>query len=125
MDFADKPRAAGTPPAKGMLPGMAAIALFLLITAMTGAFGAARGMYGGGKYIILPVCTLIIVGVFGLLKLRKWGWALVIGGCLSLCVWNVYLSHLIHNPALLVMAGLDLCMFLYLARTEVRERLRR
>ena len=103
---------------------MAMVAIYMLIVAMVGGFGAINGRYPGGRYVILSVCSLVVLGVFGFLRLKRWGWALVTGGCLSLCLWIIYMSHTLHNPGLLVMALLNLCLFLYLSRTEVRERLR-
>ena len=109
--------------AKGMLPGMAMVSIYMLIVAMVGGFGALNGRYAGARYVVLCVCTLVVVGVFGFLRLKRWGWALLTGGCLSLCLWIMYMSHVLHNPGMLVMALLNLCLFLYLIRTEVRERL--
>lgn len=104
---------------------MAMVAIYVLMVAMVGGFGALNGRYpGGGRYVVLCVCTLLLVGVFGLLRLRRWGWALVTGGCLCLSLWAIYMSKMMHAPGILIMAGLNLCMFLYLIRTEVRERLR-
>jgi len=108
----------------GLLPGMAMVSVYMLLVAMVGGFGALNGRYAGGRYVVLCVCSLVVVGVFGFLRLKRWGWALVTGGCLSLCLWIMYMSHLLHNPGMLVMALLNLCLFLYLIRTEVRERLR-
>jgi hypothetical protein len=109
----------------GMLPGIAGIGMFMLLVSMIGAIGALRGVYAGaGRYVVLAICTMVIVGVFGLLRLRRWGWALVVGGCLMMSLGYAYVSHATHNPALLVMAGFTLVFFLYLSRTEVRERLK-
>lgn len=110
--------------AKGMLPGIAGISLFMLLISMIGAFGAVRGVYAGAsRYMVLTLATLIMIGVFGLLRLTRWGWALVTGGCLMMSVGYMWLSHAIHQPALLVMGLFTLCFFLYLSRTEVRDRL--
>ena len=100
------------------------IAIYMLVVAMFGVFGSITGHYPGGRYVILPVCSLMVLGVFGFLRMRRWGWALVIGGCLVISLAYIYLAHALHNPALWIMAGLDLCFFLYLSRTEVRNRLR-
>jgi hypothetical protein len=109
-----------------LLPGMAAICMFMLVVAIVGVVGVLNGQFPGvgARYAVLPVCTLIVIGVFGLLRLRRWGWALVTGGTLMLSLGYLYRSHAIHSPGYLVMAGLALCFFLYLVRTEVRERLR-
>ena len=65
--------------AHGMLPGVAGICLFMLMMTMFNAFAALQGKFGngGGKYGVLVLCTLLAGGVFGLLSLRRWGWALV------------------------------------------------
>ncbi len=110
---------------RGMLPGIAGIAMFMLLVSMIGAFGALRGIYpGAARYVVLGICTMVMIGVFGLLRLRRWGWALVIGGCLMMSIGYVFVSRATHNPGLLVMAAFALLFFLYLSRTEVRERLR-
>jgi hypothetical protein len=113
-----------TPQATGLLPAMAAIAIYMLFVAMIGGFGALNGRYPGGRYVVLCVCSLVVVGVFGFLKLKRWGWALITGAALSLCLWIIYMSKLMHNPGMLVMAAFNLCVFLYLVRPEVRERVR-
>jgi hypothetical protein len=109
----------------GMLPGIAGICMFMLLVSMIGAIGALRGIYpGAARTVVLAICTMIMIGVFGLLRLRRWGWALVIGGCLMMSLGYAYVSHATHNPGMLIMAGFAMCFFLYLSRTEVRERLR-
>ncbi len=103
---------------------MAAIAMYMLLIAMVGGFGAINGRFGTFRYPVLLCCTLVMVGVFGFLRLRRWGWALITGAAVSLSLYILYVSKLTHQPSLWVMAGLNLCIFLYLVRTEVRERLR-
>lgn len=112
--------------AKGMLPGVAGICLFMLVITVFNAFAALQGKFGAGsgKYGVLAICTLFAVGVFGLLRLRRWGWALVLAGCLTLSLGNFYVFARIHVFPFLVQALFALVFFLYLVRTEVRERLR-
>ena len=118
----------GTPAgeAKGILPGMAGIGMFLLLIAMLNAFAAIRGVFGNGaaRYGICAVCTLLVAGVFGFLRLRRWGWALVTAGCLVMASGDGYLFAHNHVGFFMVRGLLELCFFLYLVRTEVRERLR-
>jgi hypothetical protein len=111
---------------KGMLPGMALIGMFLLLIAMLNAFAAIRGAFGMGaaRYSILTVCTLLIVGVFGLLSLRRWGWSLTTAGCLLMAAGYFYGFHRVHSPSYIVNGLFDLVFFLYLSRPEVRDRLR-
>jgi hypothetical protein len=112
--------------AKGMLPGMALIGLYLLVLSMLNAFAAASGKYGMGasKYAILSVCTLLVIGIFGLLRLLRWGWAIVTAGCLLLAAGYFYGYHRTHITPYIVQGLFALVFFLYLSRTEVRERLR-
>lgn len=112
--------------AKGMLPGMALIGMYLLVLAMLNAFAAVRGSFGNGaaKYSILAICTLLVVGVFGLLRLLRWGWAIVSAGCVLMAAGYFYGFHRTHIAPYIIQGLFALVFFLYLSRTEVRERLR-
>ena len=111
---------------RGMLPGMALIGMYLLVLAMLNAFAAARGSFGAGgaKYSILAICTLLVVGVFGLLRLLRWGWAIVSAGCVLMAAGYFYGFHRTHVAPYIIQGLFALVFFLYLSRTEVRERLR-
>jgi hypothetical protein len=111
----------------GLLPGMAAIAMFLLLITMLNAFAAIRGAFGTGpaRYGICALCTLLLIGVFGLLRMKRWGWALCTAGCLAMAGGDTFLYTHNHVGFFAVRALLSLCFFLYLVRTEVRDRLRR
>jgi hypothetical protein len=111
---------------KGILPGMALIGMYLLLLAMLNAFAAMRGAFGqsAAKFSILGVCTLLVVGVFGMFRLLRWGWALVTSGCLLMAAGYFYGFHRTHIPPYIVNGLFALVFFLYLSRTEVRERLR-
>lgn len=117
----------GTPAGelKGMLPGMAFIGMYLLLFAMLNAFAALRGIYGAGlpRYGIFSICTLMVIGVFGFLRLRRWGWSIVAAGYLLLAAGDFYLYAQRHVGFLLIRALFSIVFFLYLSRTEVRERL--
>jgi hypothetical protein len=112
--------------AHGMLPGVAGICLFMLVLTLVNAFAALNGRFGvgGGKYGVLGLCTLLAAGVFGLLRLRRWGWALVLGGCLTLSLGNLFVFEKTHAGPFLLQGLFALVFFLYLVRTEVRDRLR-
>jgi hypothetical protein len=118
----------GTPAgeAKGMLPGMAFIGMYLLLLAMLNAFAALHGIFGNGvaRYCIFGICTLMVIGVFGFLRLRRWGWAIVAAGFLLLAAGDFYFYSRKHAGFFLIRALFSIVFFLYLSRTEVRERLR-
>ncbi len=121
-------RLPGTPggEARGMLPGMAMIGMYLLLLALMNVFAALRNTFGAGpaKYSILGICTLMTVGVFGLLSLRRWGWAVATAGCLLMAAGYFYGFHRVHHAPYVIQGLFALCFFLYLSRPEVRERLR-
>jgi hypothetical protein len=126
-DFATR-HLPGTPAGevKGMLPGMAFIGMYMLLLAMLNAFAALHGIYGNGlpRYGLFGICTLMVIGVFGFLRLRRWGWAIVAAGFLLLAAGDFYLYSHQHVGFLLIRALFSIVFFLYLSRTEVRERLR-
>ena len=112
--------------AGGMLPGIAGIAMFMIFMTILNAFAALRGTFGSttAKYSVLGVCTLLAIGVFGLLRLKKWGWAIVTAGCLLLSSGDLFFFEKTKVGFFLVRALLVLVFFLYLVRASVRERLR-
>jgi hypothetical protein len=117
----------GRAKAKGqMLPGLAGICMFMIFMTMVNVYAGLHGAYGEGrpKYAVLGLCTLLAVGIFGLLRLAKWGWALVTAGCLLLSLGDFYYFERSHLGFFLVRALFSLLFFLYLVRTEVRDRLR-
>jgi len=105
-----------------MLPGIAGICIYMLVVALVGVFGVLRRVFP--PMVVLPICTMVVVGVFGLLRLRRWGWALVTAGSLFLSGMYGWMAKSMGQPRFWVMAALDLCFFLYLVRQETRERLR-
>ena len=112
--------------AHGLLPGVAGICLFMVVLITINAVAAWRGSFGVGsaKYGVLALCTLLAAGVLGLLRLRRWGWALVLAGCLTLALGNLFLFEKTHAGQFLLQGLFALVFFLYLVRTEVRSRLR-
>ena len=114
------------PKYRGILPGMAAIAMFLLFVSMISGFEMlhAKGVSAAARYSVLAIATLVVVGVFGLLRLRRWGWALVSGGCILGSVANFWAFHVSHIGTYLVQGLFAMVFFFYLSRPEVRDRLR-
>jgi hypothetical protein len=117
-----------TPPKtrQPILPGMAMVCMYLLLIAMLNAFAAMRGSFGLGpaRYSIFGVCTLMVIGVFGLIRLARWGWAITTAGCLLMAAGYFYGFHRAHAAPYVIQGVFNLLFFLYLVRPEVRERLR-
>jgi hypothetical protein len=112
--------------AHGMLPGVAGICMFMLFFTMVNVYGALQNVFGSGvgKYGALTICSLLAAGIFGLLRLRRWGWSLVLTGCLLLAAGDMYFFSKVHVVFFLIRGSFELVFFLYLVRTEVRDRLR-
>ena len=108
-----------------MLPGIAAISMFLLLVTLINVFAVLRGVAGAGavKYGILALCTLLVAGLFGLLRMRRWGHAIVMAGCLLLSAGFFYSFSRTHASFGLVEGFFALLFFLYLVRPEVRDRM--
>jgi len=110
-----------------MLPGMAMIAIFMLFVSMANAINviAHRDQFRtSALYAILTVATMILIGVFGFLRLKRWGWALLLGGCFFYSLGNATLFFQTRQPGYLLPAAFSLVFFLYLVRTEIRERVK-
>jgi hypothetical protein len=109
-----------------MLPGIAGVCMFMMFMTMVNAYQALMGAFGWGraKYAILTLCTLLAIGVYGLLRLRKWGWALVTAGCLLFATGDFFYFSKTHTAFFLVRGLFVMVFFLYLVRQETREHLR-
>ncbi|ADW70533.1 hypothetical protein [Granulicella tundricola] len=114
-----------TQPKGQLLPGIAGICIFMLVLTLLNVFGALSNAFGTGrgKYGILALCSLLVIGIFGLLRMRRWGWALVLAGCLLLSFGDFHFFKLAHSLFFLIRGFFMLLFFLYLVRSEVRDRL--
>ena len=108
-----------------LLPGMAILALFMLIEAGRTAYAVyAHQITGQNRYGAMAVATILLGCGLGLLQRRRWGWALSLAmAFLSLCFFSFVLMRL-HVTQALVMMFVNGVFFLYLVRPEVRVRLR-
>jgi uncharacterized membrane protein (DUF2068 family) len=108
------------------LPGMAAISLWMLALALMGVAGVLTGHYpaGGARVGILILCTVFALAGLGLMRLRKWGWALTLGAVFCSMCFGCYSLFRFHQTQWVVMVAVNLVFFLYLVRSEVIGRLR-
>ncbi len=123
---AEPRRSAVQPHEKGkMLPGVAGIAIFLLILTLLNVFAALRNTFGAGgnRTAILALCTLLVAGIFGLLRMRRWGHAIVLAGTLLLSASYFYLFSRLRELPFILQGFFMLLFFLYLVRPEVRDRM--
>jgi hypothetical protein len=102
------------------LPGLVAISLYMLLLAGVVVFYVVKGR-AGPIYLIFPV--LFVAGGLGLMLLLRWAWALTLAAVAlmaGLFFWTFITQHISYP---LVQGLLNLVFFLYLIRTDVREKL--
>ena len=103
-------------------PGLAAIALYLLALAGVIVVGVVGGRHYPPLFLVFSIAFFTASG--GLLMLFRWAWALALSAVFLLVVYNLWIFSSQQQGAALVQGLLNLIFFLYLVRTEVRERLR-
>jgi hypothetical protein len=102
------------------LPGLIAISLYMLALAGVIAVGVAGGHYPA---LFLILAVLFISASAGLMKLFRWAWSLTLAAVLLLAIYNFYIFSAAREFPSLVQGLLNFVFFLYLVRTEVREKL--
>jgi hypothetical protein len=112
----------GKPPARRMpLPGVAAIAFYLLLVAGTIVLGVVGGHYPA---LLLIFSVLFIAASAGLIASFRWAWALGLAAVFSLTAYNAWIFSHDRSAPSAVQGLLNLLFFLYLIRPEVRAGLR-
>ena len=108
-------------PETRLLPGMAAIAVWMFLLSLAGLVGITMHK--------LPLLSLVLCVAFaaagqGLIARRRWGWAMTMAAAVLSATWATWITIKTHQPAELGLAVVNLVFFLYLVRPEVRARLR-
>jgi hypothetical protein len=103
------------------LPGIAAIALYMLVLSAVVAFGVLGHHF---PVLFLILSFLFATASIGLLRLYRWGWALALAAAFLLVCYGSWLFFRFHQGPAIVLAILNLIFFLYLVRPEVLNRLR-
>lgn len=103
------------------LPGLLAIALYLLVLAGVIILGVAGGHY---PPVFLVLAAAFITACGGLVMLFRWAWAGALAAVFLLACYNIWLFAAQHIGASLVQGLLNLVFFFYLVRPEVRSKLR-
>ena len=104
-----------------LTPGFAAVCIWNLLLCGIGLIGVITHNLPPAVIIL---CVIYAVAANGLLKLRRWGWALTLAAAfLSMC-YGVYVLFRFHQLAMVVMIAVNLVIFLYLVRAEIIERLK-
>lgn len=103
-----------------LLPGIAAIGFWMFTLCLIGLIGVTMHR--------LPLAVLILCAAFalagqGLLRLRRWGWALTLAAVFLSMVYGTWELVRLHQLPAIVMVAINLVFFLYLVRPEVHERM--
>lgn len=104
------------------LPGLLAISFYLMVLAGVIILGVASGSHYPPVFLILAAAFITASG--GLILLLRWAWAMALGAVFLLVCYNMWVFSAQHMMAALIQGLLNLVFFLYLVRTEVREKLR-
>jgi len=108
-------------PSVFQLPAVAAICIYLFVLALVNIVGVAGGQI---RPVYLIFSAIFFAASFGLLMLMRWAWTLALAAVvflMGLFMWKFYTQH---EVPFIVQGLLNMVFFLYLARTEVREKLR-
>ena len=107
-------------------PGVAAIALWMLLESLIGVFGVLTGHFisHGARIAVLAVSTLLAVAGLGLIKMRRWGWALALAAAFLTSSYGIYIILRFHQNNYWVMTLANFVFFFYLVRPEILRRLK-
>jgi uncharacterized membrane protein YvlD (DUF360 family) len=103
------------------VPGLIAISLYMIVLAVINILGVASGQIRPALLIFSP---LFIAAALGLLMLLRWAWALALAAMALLVALYLWKFAASHDFPYAIQGLLNLVFFLYLVRTEVREKLR-
>jgi hypothetical protein len=109
------------PRKEGLLPGLVAIAVYLLLVALQNIVSVVQSR---SHYVDLVFSVALIAAALGLMRLLRWAWALTLAAVVfraGILLWQFAVQH---NALILPLALLNLVFFFYLVRAEVRVRLR-
>ncbi len=107
-------------------PGAAAIAFWLLLEALIGVLGVFTHHFAtqASRLTVLGVATLLAMASLGLLRMKRWGWALALAAAFLTSSYGVYMLLRYHQQNYLVMTIANFIFFFYLVRPEILRRLR-
>jgi len=110
-----------TPPRLRQFPGLVAISAYMCLLAAVSAYGVSTG-HATPFYLVGSL--FLVIGAAGLVLFRRWGWALTQAAILLISGFFFWSYATRHSGASLGQGLLNLLFFLYLIRSELREKLR-
>jgi hypothetical protein len=107
-------------------PGVVAIALWMLLEALIGVAGVLTNHFPtqSSRLSVLAFTTLLALAGLGLLRMKRWGWALALAAAFLTSTYGIYLILRYHQNNYWVMTLANFVFFFYLVRPEILRRLR-
>jgi hypothetical protein len=114
---------APSPPQRGWVrvPALVVIALYMFLLAGINVVSVAKGVT---RPAFLIFSAAFFCAAMGLLLLFRWAWTLTLAAVVVLSGLFFYRFSTQHDLASLMQGGLNLVIFFYLVRPEVRANLR-
>jgi hypothetical protein len=103
------------------LPGVAAIGLYMFLLCVLWLVPISRGQM---PKIFLLLCAAFAAGGQGLLRQRRWGWAMSLAAIFLSGIQEMWLALDYHRYLMLAGAAFNMILFLYMVRPEVRQRMK-
>ena len=103
------------------LPALVAISLYMMILAIVDVVAVVGGQF---RPIYLVLAALFIAAAAGLIMLFRWAWALTLAAVVLLAGLFFFKFYTDQQFPFVVQGLMNLIFFLYLVRSEVREKLR-
>jgi hypothetical protein len=104
-----------------LLPGIAAIGLWMFFLCLMCLLGVSLHRL---PHLFLLFCVAFAAGGQGLIRLRRWGWALTLATVFLSGLWALWTMIHSHQVDWIAMVIINATLFLYLIRPEVVTRLR-
>lgn len=102
-------------------PALVVIALYVFLLGGMNVVSVAKGLT---RPINLIFSAAFFTAALGLLLLFRWAWTLTLAAVLLLSALFFWRFSMQHDMASIMQGGLNLIIFFYLMRPEVRENLR-
>ena len=104
-----------------LLPGLAAMSLYMMLLAGINIVGVVTGQ---ARPAYLVFSAVFIAAGLGLVMLFRWAWALTLAAVVLLAALFLWRFAAGHEIPFILQGLLNMVFFLYLVRPEVREKLR-
>jgi hypothetical protein len=106
---------------KRPLPGVAAIGLYMFLLCVLWLAAISRHKL---PMMALWMCAAFAIAGQGLLRQKRWGWAMTLAAIFLASIQAVWKVADYHDWWMLSSAAFNMILFLYLIRPEVRARMK-